>query len=158
MVINNKSNKIKVTNNASYRIVDNTIYVFLDNISDFMTICKKINLVMEDNNLAYVNISMANLEDNRKYFLDFGFTLSYFDIKKLNTLYRGYKDKSLYRCYGFMTKKDFDNMLSNTEDKKSNMKKVIKSDDGFVLNLFLLFGGIILLCYFCVCGAISLVR
>ena len=71
MVINNKSNKIKVTNNASYRIVDNTIYVFLDNISDFMTICKKINLVMEDNNLAYVNISMANLEDNRKYFLDF---------------------------------------------------------------------------------------
>lgn len=158
MVISKKTNKVKITNNACYCIIDKTIYVFLDNISDFMTICKKVNLIMEDNNLAYVNISMANLEKEKEFFLDLGFTLSYFDIKKLNLLYRGYKNKDLYRCYGFVTKKDFENIISSTDNNSINTKKVIKSDDGFVLNISLLFGGIILLCFFCVYGAISLVK
>ena len=157
-MINKKTNKVKITNNASYCIIDGTIYVFLDDISDFMTICKKVNLVMEDNNLAYVNISMANLEKKKKFFLDLGFTLSYFDVKKLNLLYRGYKNKDLYKCYGFMTKKDFENIINSPENNKQEFKKVIKSDDGFVLNITLLLGGIILLCFFCVYGAISLVK
>lgn len=155
---NNKVDKIKITNNASYRIIDNTIYVFLDDVSDFMTICKKVNLIMEDNNLAYVNVSMANLEKSKKFFSDLGFTLSYFDVKKLNTLYRGYKDKSLYKCYGFMTKRDFEGIVNTMEQEKKDTQKKIISNEGFVFNMLLLFGGIILLCFFCVYGAISLVK
>lgn len=150
--------RIKITDNASYLIIDSTIYVFLNNISDFMTTCKKVNLIIEDNNLSYVNISMANLEKEKKFFTDLGFILSYFDVNKLNSLYKDYDDKKKYKCYGFMTKKDFQNMINSDNNEVTNSNIVIKENDGYVLNLFLLFGGIILLCYFCVYGAIYLVK
>ena len=44
------------------------------------------------------------------------------------------------------------------EEKKEKDTKVINSNSGFVSNMILLFGGIILLCYLCVEGAIYLVK
>jgi hypothetical protein len=44
-----------------------------------------------------------------------------------------------------------------TEVKEENIK-VISSNSGYVNNLLLLFGGIALLCYFCIQGAVFLVR
>jgi hypothetical protein len=109
-----------------------------------------------------------------------GFTLSYYDVNKLNELFSDKKDKIKYRCYGIMTKSDFLNRLM--EDKKVEEKKekeesltkqlyhfagsykylsilsTINSNSGFVSNMILLFGGIILLCYLCVEGAIYLVK
>ena len=56
-----------------------------------------------------------------------------------------------------MTKKDFFDRINDTENK-NNEDIVIKDNSGYVYNLFLLFSGIILLCYFCVQGAIYLVK
>ena len=40
----------------------------------------------------------------------------------------------------------------------SENKMIVSSNSGYVSNLLLLFGGIILLCYFCIEGAIYLVK
>ena len=56
-----------------------------------------------------------------------------------------------------MTRKDFFDKINNNENK-GNEDIVIKDNSGYVYNLFLLFGGIILLCYFCIQGAIYLVK
>ena len=68
----------------------------------------------------------------------------------------------MYKCYGIMTKSDFLNKLmedNKVENKKEeNKTEVINSNSGFVSNMLLLFGGIILLCYICVEGAIYLVK
>ena len=153
----------KLTENISYRIIDSTIYLLLNtsNISkeELNIAYKKITLVIEDNELSYINISGKNLEKNKSYYIESGFTLSYYDVNKLNELYAGVKDKKLYRCYGIMTKKDFYSKINEEkkEVKEENIK-VISSNSGYVNNLLLLFGGIALLCYFCVQGAIYLVR
>ena len=153
----------KLTENISYRIIDSTIYLLLStsNISreELNIAYKKITLVIEDNELSYINISGKNLEKNKSYYIESGFTLSYYDVNKLNELYAGVKDKKLYRCYGIMTKKDFYSKINEEkkEVKEENIK-VISSNSGYVNNLLLLFGGIALLCYFCIQGAIYLVR
>lgn len=153
----------KLTENISYRIIDSTIYLLLNTSSiskDELNIAyKKISLVIEDNELSYINISGKNLEKNKNYYIELGFTLSYYDVNKLNELYAGVKDKKSYRCYGIMTRKDFYSKMN--EDKKEVKEeniKVISSNSGYVNNLLLLFGGIALLCYFCIQGAIYLVR
>ena len=46
----------------------------------------------------------------------------------------------------------------NKEDNVEKHDRVINSNSGFVSNMILLFGGIILLCYLCVEGAIYLVK
>ena len=155
----------KLTENISYHIIDSTIYLLFNtsNISkDELNIAyKKISLVIEDNELFYINISGKNLEKNKNYYLDLGFTLSYYDVNKLNDLFAGVKDKKSYRCYGIMTRKDFYSKMKEDKkeikDKEENMR-VISSNSGYVNNLLLLFGGIVLLCYFCIQGAIYLVR
>ena len=153
----------KLTENISYRIIDSTIYLLLNTSSiskDELNIAyKKISLVIEDNELSYINISGKNLEKNKNYYIELGFTLAYYDVNKLNELYAGVKDKKSYRCYGIMTRKDFYSKMN--EDKKEVKEeniKVISSNSGYVNNLLLLFGGIALLCYFCIQGAIYLVR
>lgn len=153
----------KISENVTYRIIDSTIYLFLANnnitIEELNIIYKKILLIIEDNELSYINISGKNLEENKTFFQNLGFTLSYYDVNKLNELYSGIKDKKQYKCYGIMTKKDFINKQNeNKEEKENNNIKVIESNSGFVSNLLLLFGGIILLCYFSVQGAIYLIR
>ena len=155
----------KLTENISYRIIDSTIYLLLNtsNITkeELNIAYKKIYLVIDDNELSYINVSGKNLEKNKNYYLDLGFTLSYYDVNKLNELYAGIKDKKLYKCYGLMTRKDFYSKMNDDKkelkEKKENIK-VISSNSGYVNNLLLLFGGIILLCYFCIQGAIYLVR
>lgn len=152
----------KLTENISYRIIDSTIYLLLNtsNITkeELNIAYKKISLVIDDNELSYINVSGKNLEKNKTYFMDLGFTLSYYDVNKLNELYAGVKDKKSYRCYGIMTRKDFYSKMNENKKEKEENIKVISSNSGYVNNLLLLFGGIALLCYFCIQGAIYLVR
>lgn len=156
-----KKKKIKLTEHISYSIIDNTIYLFQDN--DYISgeemeiLVKRLLLVIEDNDIAYINISSRKIEDRREFYQKLGFSLSYYDVNKLNVLYSDVKNKMDYRCYGIMTKKDFFDRINDTEDK-NNEDIVIKDNSGYVYNLFLLFSGIILLCYFCVQGAIYLVK
>lgn len=154
----------KLTENISYRIIDSTIYLLLkeNNITkeELNIVYKKLKLIIEDEELSYINISGKHLQENKEFFINLGFTLSYYDVNKLNTLYSGIKDKKMYRCYGIMTKKDF---FNNMEELMNNEKEKIKipsvnSESGYINNLLLLFGGIALLCYFCVQGAIYLVK
>lgn len=155
----------KLTENICYRIIDSTIYLLLssnDISKEELNIAyKKISLIIEDNELSYINISGKQLEKNKTYFMDLGFTLSYYDVDKLNELYAGVKEKKSYRCYGIMTKKDFYSKINKekieVKPKRENIK-VTSSNSGYVSNLLLLFGGIALLCYFCIQGAIYLVR
>lgn len=155
--------KEKLTENVTYHIEDSTIYLLLNNntiLSDELNILyKKLMILIEDQNISYINISGKHLEQNKKFFLDLGFTLSYYDVNKLNKLYAGSKDKKAYRCYGIMTKKDLINKIKEEKigDSPKNIK-IIESDSGYISNLLLLFGGIALLCYFCVTGAIYLVK
>ena len=154
-----KKKKIKLTEHISYSIIDNTIYLFQDN--DYISgeemeiLVKRLLLVIEDNDIAYINISSRKIEDRKEFYQKLGFSLSYYDVNKLNVLYSNVKID--YRCYGIMTKKDFFDRINDTENK-NNEDIVIKDNSGYVYNLFLLFSGIILLCYFCVQGAIYLVK
>ena len=156
-----KKKKIKLTEHISYSIIDNTIYLFQDN--DYISgeemeiLVKRLLLVIEDNDIAYINISSRKIEDRKEFYQKLGFSLSYYDVNKLNVLYDGKKNKKDYRCYGIMTKNDFFDRINDTENK-NNEDIVIKDNSGYVYNLFLLFSGIILLCYFCVQGAIYLVK
>ena len=156
-----KKKKIKLTEHISYSIIDNTIYLFQDN--DYISgeemeiLVKRLLLVIEDNDIAYINISSRKIEDRKEFYQKLGFSLSYYDVNKLNVLYSDVKNKMDYRCYGIMTKKDFFDRINDTENK-NNEYIVIKDNSGYVYNLFLLFSGIILLCYFCVQGAIYLVK
>ena len=156
-----KKKKIKLTEHISYSIIDNTIYLFQDN--DYISgeemeiLVKRLLLVIEDNDIAYINISSRKIEDRKEFYQKLGFSLSYYDVNKLNILYSNVKNRIDYRCYGIMTKKDFFDRINDTENK-NNEDIVIKDNSGYVYNLFLLFSGIILLCYFCVQGAIYLVK
>ena len=157
-----KKKKIKLTEHISYSIIDNTIYLFQDNdyISDeeMEIVVKRLLLVIEDNDIAYINISSRKIEDRKEFYQKLGFSLSYYDVNKLNVLYEGKKNKKDYRCYGIMTKKDFFDKINNKEDNVGKHDRVINSNSGYVYNLFLLFGSIIFLCYLCVQGAIYLVK
>jgi len=158
--------KEKLTEHITYQIEDTTLCLQLDSNTitkeELNIVYKKIPLIIEDNELSYINISGNHLEKNKEFFIDLGFTLSYYDVNKLNTLYRGIKDKSSYKCYGIMTKKDFYDKIK--EAQKENIQKgpeelkIARGDSGFVSSMMLLFGGIILLCYFCIEGAIQLIR
>lgn len=153
----------KLTDNVAYRIIDSTIYLLLNSNSiskeELNVVYKKISIIIEDNELSYINISGKHLEQNKEFFISLGFTLSYYDVNKLNELYAGTKDKKAYRCYGLMTKKDFYNtMKENKEEEKIIKTKVETSESGYINNMLLIFGGIALLCYFCIEGAIYLVK
>ena len=164
-VMKKEIKKIKLTDNISYYIIDNTIYLFQDEYNfskdDIKIIGKKVALLIQDNDISYINITAKGIEDKKSLYHDLGFTLSYYDANKLNELFSDKKDKIKYRCYGIMTKSDFLNRLmedKKVEEKKEKDTKVINSNSGFVSNMILLFGGIILLCYLCVEGAIYLVK
>ena len=156
-----KKKNIKLTEHISYCIIDSTIYLFQNNINlsedEIEILYKKLALIIEDNGISYINISASKIEDRKEMYQKLGFSLSYYDVNKLNVLYSDVKNKMDYRCYGIMTKKDFFDRINDTENK-NNEDIVIKDNSGYVYNLFLLFSGIILLCYFCVQGAIYLVK
>lgn len=144
----------KLTDHITYRILNNTIYLLLesDNIleDEFEIAFKKVSLLIEDNNISYINISGKKIEDRSEFYKKLGFNLSYYDVNKLNILYSGYKDKKLYKCYGIMTKSDFFNVMkeiNRVEEKKQNIN-VINSNSGFVSDVLLLLLGISLLCFF----------
>ena len=100
------------------------------------------------------------IEDRKVFYQNLGFSFAYYDVHRLCMLYPNKKNKSNYRCYGFMTKKNF---LTNFNAEKENRsgngeRELIFSNNGYVSNLLLLFFGIILLCFVCVEGAIYLVK
>ena len=156
--------KIKINDYLSYAIIDDTIYLFQDDGSKFLEelaiIRKKISLIILDNDINYINISAKNIENKKDFYRDLGFSLSYYDVNKLNYLFPNERDKISYRCYGIMTKSDFFDSINATKEDNDfvNSDVRIKSNAGYVSNLLLLFGGIILLCYFCIEGAIYLVK
>ncbi|MGM9881540.1 MAG: hypothetical protein ACI31S_01705 [Bacilli bacterium] len=161
-----KENKVnrnhKLTNHFTYRIIDNTIYLFQNvlNVSDEeLTIAfKKLALLIEDNDIDYINISARKIEERKDFYQNLGFTLSFYDVNKLNELYYNKKDKIDYKCYALITKKDFFDRENKKEFTIKEEKIVTNSNGGYVSNLLLLFGGIVLLCFFCVEGAILLVK
>lgn len=161
-MMNNNIRVRRLTDHVAYRIIDSTIYLFQEeNISDeeMEIVYKKLFLLIEDNDIAYINISTRNMEEKKEFYNALGFSLSYYDVNKLNILYDGKKNKKDYRCYGIMTKRDFlDKLKDNKKDSVIDNREVKKANSGFVNGMLLLFGGIILLCYFCVQGAIYLVK
>ena len=154
--------KIKLTEHISYFISDNTIYLFQDEYNfskdDIKIIGKKVALLIQDNDISYINISSKKMEDRRDFYQKLGFSLSYYDVNKLNVLYDGKKNKKDYRCYGIMTRSDFFDRINNSLDGDKEDLLIVNNSSGYIYDLFLLFGGILLLCYFCVQGAIYLVR
>ena len=155
-----------MTDHFTYQIIDNIIYLYEESKSpeeELQIVFKKVSLLIEDKDISYINISSKNIEKRKKYYTDLGFSLSYFSVDKLNSIYKGHSDKKDYRCYAFMTKTDFLN-INNKEDKKSNLTNIIEdkkednSNKGFINSMLLLFGGIILLCYLCVEGAITIIK
>lgn len=152
----------KLNDYITYRIIDGTLYLIAKddyiNADSWQLIYKRIKLLIEDNNISYINISSKNMDKNRKIYQELGFTISYYDVNKLNMIYDGIKDKKLYRTYGIITKNDFLNYLNKKNDVTYDNEVIIHSNSGFISNILLLFGGILLLCYFCVQGAIYLVK
>lgn len=154
-----KEEKIHLTDHFTYQIIDNVIYLFEEeqtNNEELQILFKKVSLLIEDEDISYINISTKNMEEKKEYYMDLGFSLSYYSVDKLNTLYKGYKDKKAYRCYAVMTKKDFLN-INNKEDKVIEEIKEDNSNKGFVNSMLLLFGGILFLCYLAVEAAILLI-
>lgn len=158
----NKGKKNKLTEHISYLIVNDTIYLFQNSeyiSSDEVEILeKKLALIIQDNDISYINISSKKIEDRRDFYQKLGFSLSYYDVNKLNILYKGMKNKRDYRCYGIMTRSDFFDRINNSLDGDKEDLLIVNNSSGYIYDLFLLFGGILLLCYFCVQGAIYLVR
>lgn len=162
---NKKEEKNHLTDHFTYQIIDNVIYLFekdTSSLEELQILFKKVSLLIEDEDISYINISSKNIEKNKKIYTDLGFSLSYYSIDKLNTLYKECADKKAYRCYAVMTKKDFLN-INNIEEKENiiSTKETIKennSNKGFINSMLLLFGGIILLCYLCVEGAITVIK
>ena len=105
-----------------------------------------------------ITISAKKIEDRKEIYQNLGFTLSFYDVNKLNELYSNKKDKLDYKCYALITKKDFFDRKNKKGPIIKEDKVVVNSNGGYVNNLLLLFGGIILLCFFCVQGAILLVK
>lgn len=160
---NDKVRKIKLTEHITYCIMENTIYLFIDDECDteeFNVARKKISLIVDDNDISYINVSTKNMEKKKDFYRDFGFSLSYYDVKKLNMLFADKKDKKEYKCYGLMTRKDFFNNMEKKEDKvlPKYVSRTVNSNSGYISNLLLLFSGIIFLCYLFVQGAIYLVK
>lgn len=150
-----------LTDHVTYCIIDSTIYLFQNSEiyeDEIKIIYKKLSLLIEDNDISYINISAKKIEERKEFYQKMGFTLSYYDVNKLNILYKGKKNKKDYRCYGIMTKRDFFEKLEERKDDSLKDVKVIKSNSGFVSSMLLLFAGIALLCYFFVQGAIYMVK
>ena len=124
-----KKKNIKLTEHISYCIIDSTIYLFQNNINlsedEIEILYKKLTLIIEDNGISYINISASKIEDRKEMYQKLGFSLSYYDVNKLNVLYDGKKNKKDYRCYGIMTKKDFFDKINNKEDNTEKHDRVI---------------------------------
>lgn len=153
----------KLVDNITYFIDNKTIYLFLSKLDfskgELKIIGNKILLLTQNNDISYININAKEILERKEYYQNLGFVLSYYDLNKLEYLFPNVKNKALYRCYAFIRKDDFlDKMkgINNMKEKKET--KVINSNSGFVSNMLLLFGGIILLCYICIEGAIYLVK
>lgn len=78
----------KLNDYITYRIIDSTLYLIEkdDYINDdsWKLICKKIKLLIEDNNISYINISSKNIDKNRKIYQKLG--LQYLIMMLINLI------------------------------------------------------------------------
>lgn len=144
----------KITEHVSYSIIGDTIYLFTENLDvkreELNKVSRELSDYLKEENIAYINITGNKIKELKEYYQSLGFTISTYTPSKLNMLYDSKKDKSAYRYYAFISKEEF---IASTKDlTKTN------SNSGYISNMLLLFGGIALLCYFCVQGAIYLVK
>lgn len=158
---NKKKNIIHLTDHITYQIIENIIYLIEGEHSsrqELQSALKKVILLIKDKDIYSINISAKNMENNKKYYMDLGFTLSYYSVDKLNELFKGFTDKKDYRCYAIMTKKDFLNMNIKKESTIKESKNENNSNKGFINSMLLLFTGIIILCYLCIELAMIIIK
>lgn len=144
---------IKLTNHITYRIIDNILYLFLDDsvsYDDIRFIYKKIFMIIKDKNIDYINFCTRNMACKKEMYKDLELMFLLYDVNKLNVLFNGIKNKIEYKCYGLISKKQFMEMI--------NMKDNNNSNKGFVSNMLLLSFGLLLLCFFSIEAAIYLVN
>ena len=159
-----KEDRIHLTDHFTYKIIDNVIYLFEEakpSEEELQLLFKKVSIIIQDEDVSYINISTKNMEEKKEYYTDLGFSLSYYSIDKLNELYNNYDNKKAYRCYAVMTKKDFLNINKKEEKEvtlESSIKDVPKANKGFISNMFLLMLGIALLCYMGIASAIEIIK
>lgn len=163
-MIKKKENKNELTDHFTYKVMGNIIYIFQskEDITDeeYNIMHKKVSLIIDDEDIAYINISAKNIDKRKKFYQDKGYILSYYSIEILNKLYKNHDDKKLYRCYAFMTKNDFLNN-DNKEEKEEVIYEAVKentSNKGFISNILLLSGGLIFFVYLCVKGIFMLIK
>ena len=72
-VMKKEIKKIKLTDNISYYISDNTIYLFQDEYNfskdDIKIIGKKVALLIQDNDISYINITAKGIEIRKVYIM-----------------------------------------------------------------------------------------
>ena len=153
-----------MTDHFTYKIIDNVIYLFEEakpSEEELQLLFKKVSIIIQDEDVSYINISTKNMEEKKEYYTSLGFSLSYYSIDKLNELYNNYDNKKAYRCYAVMTKKDFLNINKKEEKEvtlENSIKDVPKANKGFISNMFLLMIGIALLCYMGIASAIEIIK
>ena len=152
----------KLTNNISYRIIDDTVYLFQKTINisenEMKMAFERLSPIVLNNNISHINVSASKIEDRKEFYHNFGFSLSYYDVNTLRVLYPDKKNKMDYKCYGIMTRRDFLNKVDIKEDVQERRYGAASSNSGYVSSLLLLFFVILVLCFVCIEGAISLVK
>ena len=69
---NKKEEKIHLTDHFTYQIIDNVIYLFEDSKSseeELQILFKKVSFLIEDEDIAYINISAKNIENRKEYYM-----------------------------------------------------------------------------------------
>ena len=74
--MNKKANKVRakrLTDHFTYSIYDNTIYLFQSNMNvsleEVHIMLKKVGLLVEDYDIAYINISARKIEDRKEFWV-----------------------------------------------------------------------------------------
>lgn len=150
---------IKLTNHVTYLIIDNIIYLFLDDYVSYeniKSIYNKIYLFVKDKDIDYINFCARNMSCKKEMYKDLELMFLVYDVNKLNILFNGIKNKIEYKCYGLISKRHFMEMIKM---KDSNVKENVNSSNkGFVNNMLLLFVGLAMLCFFSIEAAVYLVN
>ena len=153
---NKKKEKIHLTDHYTYQIIDSVIYIFEERqttLEETKKLLEKVSLLIESENILYINLTGKNMEARKAHYIGLGFSLAYYSVDKLNTLYKGHNDKKQFRCYAVMPKEDLLNMTNKGQKKI----KLNSSNEGFISNVLLLFTGVMILCYLIIQASIILI-
>lgn len=145
---------VKITENIAFRVIDDVIYLFLEDYcikrEDLNKIYQKLATFLASEDISAVNLSGKKIKENKEYYQSLGFTIKSYTIDKINNLYARKKDREPYRYYAFISKEEFIKIASN---KEKHLVKGI-SNSGYISSMLLLIWGIAMLSFFCIQGAI----